>query len=61
MKVKVKRLKERNPFHDHPLMKKGGVHEKPEKTKRQVAKQQLKKGEWYDQSIINMYFVHAIH
>lgn len=50
MKVKVKRLKERNPFHDHPLMRKGGVHEKSEKTKRHIAKQQLKNGEWYEQS-----------
>jgi len=35
----------RNPLHDHPLMKKGGVHEKSKKTKRRTEKQQLKK-EW---------------
>ena len=37
--------KERNPLHDHPLMAKGGVHEKSKKAKRRTEKQQLKK-EW---------------
>ena len=60
MYIKVKRLKERNPFHDHPLMKKGGVHEKPKKAKRAAEKQKLKKGEWYDQSVLIKYFGHAI-
>ena len=56
MKSKGKQVKKgnpvkyRNPFHDHPLMKKGGVHEKPGKSKRHAMKVQLKKGEWYDQS-----------
>lgn len=35
----------RNPFHDHPLMRKGGVHEKNNKAKRKGEKQKLKK-EW---------------
>jgi len=35
----------RNPFHNHPLLRKGGVHEKSNKTKRRIDKQRLKK-EW---------------
>ena len=35
----------RNPFHNHPLMRKGGVHEKTYKAKRKDEKQKLKK-EW---------------
>ena len=37
--------KQRNLLHDHPLMRKGGVHEKPYKAKRMVEKQKMKK-EW---------------
>ena len=37
--------KVRSPLHDHPLMTKGGVHEKSKKAKRRTEKQQLKK-EW---------------
>ena len=40
--TKQKRIT-RNVLHDHPLMKKGGVHEKTEKAKRQRDKQQLRK------------------
>ena len=46
MKIKVASTRLRNPFHDHPLMKKGGVHEKSDKTKRRIEKQKLKNGEW---------------
>ena len=35
----------RNLLHDHPLLRKGGIHEKPDKTKRRNEKQKLKK-EW---------------
>jgi len=42
MKTKVASNRLRNPFHDHPLMKKGGVHEKSDKAKRRIAKQKLK-------------------
>ena len=35
----------RNFLHDHPLMRKGGVHETPYKAKRKEEKQKLKK-EW---------------
>lgn len=38
-------LKPRNPFHDHPLMRKGGTHEKTNKAKRKGEKQALRK-EW---------------
>lgn len=52
MKTKVASNRLRNPFHDHPLMKKGGVHEKSDKAKRRIAKQKLKNGEWNEQSIL---------
>ena len=38
-------VKPRNPFHNHPLMQKGGVHEKTNKQKRKGEKQKWKK-EW---------------
>jgi hypothetical protein len=45
-KVKLPKVaKARNPFHDHPLLRKGGVHERTEKAKRKQAKQKFKK-EW---------------
>jgi len=43
MKLETKRP--RNTFHNHPLMRKGGVHEKSDKAKRKAAKQKLRK-EW---------------
>lgn len=42
-KKQVSRL--RNLLHDHPLMRKGGVHDKTNKQKRTAEKQQWKK-EW---------------
>lgn len=58
MKTKVTATRFRNPFHDHPLMKKGGVHEKSDKTKRRVAKQKLKNEEWYEQNVyLNILFI----
>jgi len=36
----------RNPLFNHPLMKKGSVHQKNNKVKRQAEKTQLRK-EWY--------------
>ena len=35
----------RNTLHDHPLLQKGGVHQKPEKAVRRQEKIKLKK-EW---------------
>ena len=45
MALNIRRSKMRNPLHDHPMMRKGGVHEKPYKAKRKDEKQRLKK-EW---------------
>jgi len=45
MKIKIQILKPRNPLHDNPLMRKGGVHEKSKKSLRRVGKQKLK-NEW---------------
>jgi len=50
LKKKNAQIKFRNPYHDHPLMKKGGMHEKTEKAKRHAMKQKIK-SEWYEQSI----------
>lgn len=58
MKIKVASTRLRNPFHDHPLLKKGGVHAKSDKTKRRIEKQKLKNGEWYAQSVYkNILFI----
>ena len=40
--------KQRNLLHDHPLLKKGGVHEKTEKADRQKNRISLRK-EWFSQ------------
>ena len=45
MKTKLEKVKVRNPLHDHPLLQKGGVHEKPKKSLLRIAKQKLRK-EW---------------
>lgn len=58
MNTKAITTKLRNPFHNHPLMKKGGVHEKSDKAKRRIEKQKLKNGEWYEQSVFqNILFI----
>jgi len=38
-------FKARNPFHDHPLMQRGGMHGKSNKAKRKEEKQKVKR-EW---------------
>lgn len=40
--------KARNPFHDHPLMRRGGVHGKSHKATRKSEKQKLRQ-EWRSQ------------
>ena len=45
MKLNNRKVKPRNPFHNHPLMRKGGAHEKTNKAKRKIVTQKLKK-EW---------------
>jgi len=44
----VRPKKSRNLLHNHPLMKKGGVHEKTKKSKRHQDRVQLRK-EWLPQ------------
>jgi len=43
--TRLKHGRMRNPLHDHPLMRKGGVHDKTHKQKRRADNQKLKK-EW---------------
>ncbi len=43
MKALKHNSKARNRLHNHPLLKKGGVHEKSEKSQRQKEKMKLKK------------------
>jgi len=43
MKSKQSKVPRYNPYHDHPLLKKGGIHQKSNKAKRKADKQALKK------------------
>ena len=52
MAIKKQKLKARNPYHDHPLLQKGGVHEKSNKAKRKGEKQKLVK-EWCSLMILH--------
>ena len=56
MKINKRKPIARNPFHDHPLMQKGGVHEKPYKAKRKGEKQKLKQ-EWCSLKIFIQVFL----
>jgi hypothetical protein len=40
---KRKQNRQRNLLHDHPLLRKGGVHEKSNKAKRRNSRQSLRK------------------
>ena len=48
--VKGKKQERRNGHAFHPIMSKGGVHEKTEKAKRRAAKHEMKRkvNEWLD-------------
>jgi len=48
--VKGKKQERRNGHAFHPIMSKGGVHEKTEKAKRKAAKHEMKRkvSEWFD-------------
>lgn len=48
--VKSKKQERRNGHAFHPIMSKGGVHEKTEKAKRKAAKHEMKHkvNEWFD-------------
>jgi len=63
MKIKITILKQRNLLHNHPLMRKGGVHEKSKKTKRRLDKQKLR-DEWgslmiFTKSVIKEFHLHG--
>lgn len=60
MKNSLKSRKVRNPLHDHPLLKKGGTHEKSKKTLRRKDRQQLKK-EWFALMVITHSLMNANH
>ncbi|MES9993986.1 MAG: hypothetical protein ABW098_18705 [Candidatus Thiodiazotropha sp.] len=47
--MKRRNNRQRNPLHNHPLLSKGGVHEKTNKAKRRKEKQNLRKG-WFSLS-----------
>ena len=47
----------RNPLHNHPLMKRGGVHGKTNKAQRQQERQALKR-QWRYAKIICGLFLH---
>lgn len=49
---KTQIVKRRNPLHDHPLLKKGGVHQKSKTSQRQKIKVALKKAQWPEQTIL---------
>ena len=50
----------RNPLHDHPLMKRGGVHGKNNKAQRQQDRQALKKQWRYSQMVPGLFLANAI-
>ena len=47
--MKKPKNRPRNLLHNHPLLRKGGTHEKTEKAKRRKEKQQLRKA-WFSLS-----------
>ena len=49
-KLPTKLTRQRNLLHDHPLLSKGGVHRKSNKSKRRIDKVKMKK-EWLPQNI----------
>ena len=61
MKNHTEKIKPRNPLHNHPLMKKGGVHDKTNKAKRKKLKQRLKKEWCYSVSLILVPSNNTIH
>ena len=47
--------RQRNLLHNHPLLSKGGVHQKNNKSKRRLERVKLKK-EWLPQNIFQAVF-----
>ena len=56
--AKAKR-KTRNPLHDHPLMKRGGVHGKSNKALRQQDRQALRRQWRYSKVIFGLLLINA--
>ena len=57
--TKKEKLHKRNPLHNHPLLFKGGVHCKTNKSRRREERVMLKK-EWLSQNIFSpVYFGEA--
>ena len=55
-KLPTKLTRQRNLLHDHPLLSKGGIHCKSNKSKRRMDKIKMKK-EWIPQNIFfTVYF-----
>ena len=48
--------RQRNILHDHPMMKKGGVHQKTKKAKRMLDKIALKRGLFSPSAFIEVCF-----
>lgn len=56
---KLAKVPMRNPLHNHPLLRKGGVHRKTNKSMRSKDKVNMKK-EWLPQSVLQtVYFGEA--
>ncbi len=54
-KLPVKFTRHRNLLHNHPLLSKGGVHRKSNKSKRRLEKVKMKK-EWLPQTIFSIVY-----
>ncbi len=50
IKFPTKLTRQRNLLHNHPLLRKGGIHRKSNKSKRRLEKVKMKK-EWLPQNI----------
>lgn len=50
------KLRRRNPLHNHPLLFKGGVHRKSNKSKRRIEKIKLKKERLPQNEFSQVYF-----
>ncbi len=55
-KTKITKLSRRNPMHDHPLLCKGGIHQKTHKSKRCLDKIRIKK-EWLALNIFSKVYL----
>ena len=58
-KLPTKLSRQRNLLHDHPLLTKGGVHRKSNKSKRRIDKVKMKK-EWLPQNIFLTVYLYRL-